>query len=103
MKYLITEASKFPLMKLIKQIKKVVDGKTIPMSDLEPESSPVIGDNNGDVHMIEILYKDMVVVHVWDPDGNIIDEYKLPYDKLELDTLKDIWDILEGAKEDRII
>ena len=106
MGYLITESSRFKSLKVIREIQEIIKQRSaddfIDLAELEPESNPSVGNNEDGFHLIEVVYLDKVFVSVYndDDDGG---DYELSYEELELNTLENILDILEGGIEDEII
>lgn len=99
MKYLITESSRFKSLKVIKEITSIISERSaddfIDLAEYEPESSPTIGENDGDWHQVEAVYLDKVFITVYNDDGMALDEYFLEYEEIELDVLENILDIIE--------
>lgn len=91
---------------LIEEIKYKVEkyGQHITMGEMQAESSPVFSDS-GEFQLVETLKTDKVEVVVYGGYKNEqeIDTFEVPYEKLELDTLYEIKDILDGAIETGLI
>jgi hypothetical protein len=108
MRYLITEASMFKSLKAIKRIKEIIEEKSpkedgyIDLGEFEPESSPTLDTSDGKFHQVEAVYTDKAAITIYQDSGWPDGEYGLEYEKIQLDVLEDILDILEGAIEDNL-
>ncbi len=68
-------------------------------ADVEAEYSPVIKTKGNLIHLIDYFYLDYVEIEVYvSGDNNVIDEYDLPYEELEKETLTYILELAEKWK-----
>ena len=92
--------------KLIAEIKQLVEkyGQCLTMMDLAADCSPLYKEGEYCVHLIERLFVNFVEVVSYDINNDAeIDEYKVPYEELELNTLKKIKELIDSAIEDELI
>jgi hypothetical protein len=92
---------------LISEIKSKMNryGESIGMGELQADSSPIFKSTDQSVHLIEILNLEDVNVCVYGgyKYETLEDEYKVPYEELSKENLKDINDLLNDAVNSDII
>ena len=79
-------------------IKKVEQYGSISMMEMEADASPVYKDIDQEIHLIEFLTSSGVVVVVYGgyKYENELDSYHVEYEKLTVETLEEILDILNN-------
>jgi len=86
-------------------IKKVEQYGSISMMEMEADASPVYKDIDQEIHLIEFLTSSGVVVVVYGgyKYENELDSYHVEYEKLTVETLEEILDILNNAIENDLL
>ena len=96
-----------PKMKLITQIKNIVDkyGGYITMMDLQAGASPYYKEVGDDIHLVERLMRDEVEIVAYGGYKNQdeVDDYEVGYEDLDMPTLKEIKKLLDIAIENDLL
>lgn len=86
---------------IINDIKYLLGDDEFTMGELEVDSSPVFKSIDQEIHLVERLNRDDVDIFVYGgyKYNTEIDEYSKVYSDLDLDTLIQIKEVLENAKD----
>lgn len=96
-----------PRKKLINELKEIVTryGGYITMGEMESESSPSYKTIDQQVHLIEVVSSNGVGVVVYGgyKYETVLEEYDVDYEKLDMDILIEIKEIIDNAIEFEMI
>lgn len=92
----LDDNSKDAIIDYIKLYVSRTEGQTIGMYDLEAGSSPVYSNDENEIHLVERLYRNDVEIVAYGGYKYQIfhGEYNVSYEGLELDTLKEIKELI---------
>ena len=87
---------------LIDEIKEIIDNYgAFGTGEVEASCSPSVPNQKGNLsHLIEYFNKESVDVEVWSEQlYESVDDYSLPYEELDVETLKEILELCQAWQE----